>query len=96
MEFRLNRLALLIGIFGTIVMLIYPPLLATQIFPIGKLSAFQGYFFIFEQPNRYMLMLPSPGRSYELSIDLVRLALQVIAWWLIALSICFKREKAEK
>lgn len=85
MSIKLTRTWGLMVIVVCIAMLIFPPWVAIQSFPVGKSETFQGYFLLFEKPSSYDLTLHRPDRPYVLSVDYSRLGLQLAAWLLLSL-----------
>jgi hypothetical protein len=92
MKLRLTYVIFIVGIIGTIAMILYPPFLAFQYFPGGTYSAFQGYFLLFTEPLLYDLTLRNLKFPYVIKIDLIRLFLQVTAWWLVILIMCVRKK----
>lgn len=91
MKIKISYAVFIITILGTIGMILFPPLQAFQYFPRGTYAAFQGYFWIFYVPHIYELTLKSLTFPYVLKVDLVRLILQIIAWWLMMLLLSVRR-----
>ena len=91
MKIKISYAVFIITILGTIGMIMFPPFQAFQYFTRGTYSAFQGYFGIFYVPNTYELTLLNRAFPYVLKVDLARLILQIIAWWLLMLLLCVRK-----
>lgn len=92
MTIRITYPIFILSLLGTIAMIVYPPIEAYQYFQRGTFSAFQGYFWIFTEPDRFELTLRNRSSPYVLKVDLVRLVLQIVAWWLFMLIFCVRRK----
>ncbi|MCC3740239.1 hypothetical protein LLQ54_10130 [Rouxiella badensis] len=93
MSFKFTRTWFFIVVVVCIAMLIFPPWIATQHFPVGTSELFQGYFLIFQAPAEYELNLHSIGRPYILAVDVFRLGLQIGAWVLLCLLFATRKAK---
>ncbi|MGY2800348.1 hypothetical protein ACVWV0_004624 [Ewingella americana] len=93
MSFKFTRIWFCIVIAVCIAMLIFPPWVAIQHLPEGTSEVFQGYFLIFDTPERYQLVLLGSGLPYILSLDIYRLVLQLIAWLLLSLLFTTRKVK---
>lgn len=91
MKIRITYPVFIIAILGTIAMIVFPPFQAYQYFSRATYAAFQGYFLLFYAPQIHELTLKSLTFPYILKVDLVRLVMQIVAWWLFMLLLCVRR-----
>lgn len=92
MKIRITYPVFIIAILGSIGMVAFPPFQVYQYFPRATYAVFQGYYGLFYTPEIQELKLRNPSYPYLLKVDLIRLLLQMVAWWLLMLLLSVRRK----